>query len=360
MASSDSFENGYVSYSRCGQVQFPEPSDRNVNMMPFIFGDKESLPDNLQCYFPLIEQCPYMADEVGKVGFITVHESYVVAVESQRRSGLHIEAPGKAQLSFRPGLEHQWGIGRFYGPDRYDGGIFFASIVADTSMVWNALVDKNVPGIVDKHGSCEHLRGIIGEGTKLDAGELIWMTDCTPHEALIQTESGYRQFFRVITSSVSHWFAAHSTENPKVSLPSNIIVVRSDKFAQDVSDTSEISGKAPMLISGKAPMLPSCNSSAAASWISFICGSIRHIISSLLPPSGETVVETRTEIEQPQVDEVFVDAATTDEEVLPPKSEDLPPGWASSTDTASGETFYYNEETGESSWEKPLIEEADG
>ena len=64
----------------------------------------------------------------------------------------------------------------------------------------------------------------------MDAGELIWMTDMTAHEALPQKESGFRQFFRVVTPSVSHWFADHSTKNPKVPLPSNVKVVHGNKF----------------------------------------------------------------------------------------------------------------------------------
>ena len=118
----------------------------------------------------------------------------------------------------------------FRGHDRFDGGIFMASSVTDTSEVWDALVDSRVPGIVNRWGGCEHIRPLVGEGTKLEAGELIWMTDCTPHEALPQAHSGHRQFFRVVTPAVSHWFADHSTENPKVPLPSNVTVVQGDKF----------------------------------------------------------------------------------------------------------------------------------
>jgi hypothetical protein len=232
---SSGFENGFVAYARVGEVQFPEPANRNVNMMPFIFGDKNSLPDDLKCYFRLIEMCPYMKDDLGKVGYLTVHESYVDVGEAQRREGLHIESPGvfadgANPAAFTPGVEHRWGMGMFWGPDRYEGGIYMASSVAGTSKVWDALVDSTVPGIVDRHGGCEHLRDLIGEGTTLDAGELIWMTDMTPHEALQQKESGFRQFFRVVTPSVTHWFAEHSTANPKVPLPSSVNVVHGNKF----------------------------------------------------------------------------------------------------------------------------------
>ena len=49
---------------------------------------------------------------------------------------------------------------------------------------------------MDKHGGCESLRRYVGPGTKLMAGELVWMTDRTPHEALVQSvTSGAERFF---------------------------------------------------------------------------------------------------------------------------------------------------------------------
>ena len=83
------------------------------------------------------------------------------------------------------------------------------------------------------------MRGLIDNGVPLDAGELIWMTDSTPHEALPQEESGYRQFFRVVTPNVSLWFSEHSTVNPKVPLPSSVTVVRGNKFAPSLDLAEE-------------------------------------------------------------------------------------------------------------------------
>jgi hypothetical protein len=230
-------ELDFVSFAICGTIrQFPTPKDRNVNMMPFVLGKKESLPEYLQCYYDCIQQCPIEKEEKGNVCYLTVHESFVHSQTSQRRQGLHIETPGLAcsssssTASFLPGTEHHWGGGHFYSPDVYKGGIYFASNVSNTSVVYNALVDKNVPGIVDKHGNCEHLRQVIGPGTNLEAGQLVWMTDRTPHEAISQEEDGYRQFFRVVTSNVSHWFEQHSTPNPNVKLPDHVIVVSENKF----------------------------------------------------------------------------------------------------------------------------------
>mmetsp|Transcript_7831 Transcript_7831/g.18867 ORF Transcript_7831/g.18867 Transcript_7831/m.18867 type:complete len:346 (-) Transcript_7831:2773-3810(-) len=231
--------NGYdvssVAFMRLGSIKFPAPNDRNVNMLPFILGRKDSLPEDLQCYYPLIAECPCNFDEFGFVGYLTVHESFVDATKAQRREGLHIESPGffrggaNGTASFTPGQDDGWGWGS-YVDDQYEGGIYMASSVSNTSEVWDALVDKKCPGIVDKHGGCEHLRSLIGKGTKLQAGELFWMTDCTPHEALPQATPGYRQFFRVVSPFVSHWYEDHSTKNPKVGLPDWVKIVKGSKF----------------------------------------------------------------------------------------------------------------------------------
>ena len=250
LTSTNDAKTGYVSFCKVGNINFPEPSGRNVNMLPFILGDKGSLPDDLQCYYPLIDACPFYREDFGKVAYLTVQESAAVEQgKTQRRPGLHIEAPGVlvpnnadetgdngdnnegALCSFKPGVElFRWGTGMFAGPDRYDGGIYTASNVHDTLEVWDALVDCKIPNIVDDHGGCEHLRPLLGPGTKLRAGELVWMTDCTPHEALPQPTTGPRQFFRLVMSDVSHWYAQHSTANPKVPIPDTVTVIGDNKF----------------------------------------------------------------------------------------------------------------------------------
>jgi hypothetical protein len=58
---------GYVSFCKVNQVEFPPSNNRNVNMMPFILGNIESLPEDLKCYYPMIDACPYFREENGKV-----------------------------------------------------------------------------------------------------------------------------------------------------------------------------------------------------------------------------------------------------------------------------------------------------
>lgn len=117
--------------------------------------------------------------------------------------------------------------------DRYEGGIYLASTVGDSTAIWDALVDKSVPGIADRLGGIDHLKCLLPDAsaTKLKAGELVWMTDCTPHQALAQASKGPRTFFRLVMPRVSHWYAAHSTPNPKVRIPSCVKIVQDCKFA---------------------------------------------------------------------------------------------------------------------------------
>jgi len=225
-----------IAFTRCGFVRFPPPNNRNVNMMPFVMGDRDSLPDDLKCYIDLISVCPVMEEEMGKVCYLTVQEGFVDQGNTQRRGGLHIEAPGQLCLGahyFVAGDEHHWGEGVAVSPDELHGGLYFASNVADTTAVWDALVDKKKdPSLVDAHGGIEPLRRFLGRPTLLEANELVWLTDRTPHEALKQTQGGHRQFFRLVTSAISFWFAEHSTPNPLVDLPSHVRVVEGSKFSE--------------------------------------------------------------------------------------------------------------------------------
>ena len=91
------YPNDYVAWTRCGQLEFPPPNGRKVNMLPFIFGDVNSLPDELKCYHECIMKCPMQdsnGDEAtGKVCYLTVHESFVNPQETQRRGCLLYTSP---------------------------------------------------------------------------------------------------------------------------------------------------------------------------------------------------------------------------------------------------------------------------
>merc|ERR1719198_1170580 len=74
--------------------------------MPFVIGRKESIPEEYQHYWPLLEGCqrsrcragfgraPSELLEEGKVGYLTIQESFTEAGHSHRRGGIHAESPG--------------------------------------------------------------------------------------------------------------------------------------------------------------------------------------------------------------------------------------------------------------------------
>ena len=214
--------------SRVAQVVFPAPTGININMMPVVLGEACSVPQEYWHYLPLLCACPLSRSDWGYVGYLTIQESVILEENAtQRRTGLHTDSPG---LQARP--QHggnrtavqivsdfpatlAWGRG-YFDTDavngQYDGGIFLASNVAASTRVWNARVMRDEA--IGSLGDVEHLRSCLGQGYVLDAGEMVWITDKTPHESLPLKAGTYRQFFRLVTSQIGGWYAKHSTPNP--------------------------------------------------------------------------------------------------------------------------------------------------
>jgi hypothetical protein len=112
------------------------------------------------------------------------------------------------------------------------GGIFMGSTVSATTRVWDCQVAHDSV-FIDRLGAVERLRPFLGEGTLLEAGDLVWITDLTPHEAVPLTQHACdRQFFRLVTERVSVWYAEHSTANPLGTVPpKSVRIVKTSKFA---------------------------------------------------------------------------------------------------------------------------------
>jgi len=192
-------------------IEFPKYSGININMLPYIMGMAESIPIEYRDYLPIIEACNLPKSEIGKVGFLTITESVVEAGKSQRRGGIHTEKhPSR-----------NWGGGGWGGRE---GGLYMASNVSDSCMVWDKYIDNPGPG-----GDCQHLENELGRAIVLESGELVWITDGTPHESLPLEIGTRRQFFRLVTSNVSVWYSQNSTENRLGVLP-NCKIIDTNKF----------------------------------------------------------------------------------------------------------------------------------
>ena len=166
-----------IAFAHVDMVEFPESTGRDVNMMPFVMFDRSSLPEDLQCYWPMIRQCTRALvrkdDSPGKpftglgpcaslarsVGYLTVQESVVSRGASQRRPGLHTEGftrlPSESGTCLRTPFWHGWGFGKCMGAGEFEGGIFMASNVDDSCHVYDTLVP---PELVGRGGDISHLR----------------------------------------------------------------------------------------------------------------------------------------------------------------------------------------------------------
>jgi len=166
---------------------------------------------------------------------LTIDENKIEADgETHRRSGLHTESPGIGAHrvenrardydeddsyggpSFDPkasgGLQHflSWGAGSYCTKTAtaycsYIGGIFMSSNVGGSTAVWNCEL-AHLEDTIGDLGDLEHLRSGLGRLTLLAAGELLWLTDMTPHESLPLSAGTARQYFRLLTREVSIWY----------------------------------------------------------------------------------------------------------------------------------------------------------
>ena len=247
------FVPGYAADYEQEKIVFPKRSGININMMPFVLHKefkKCRLPSYLKDYWKcIIYDCIFDDDEIGKICYLTIHESEVGRNDTQRRPGIHTEKPGRLDLrggsgsGFESGqgnslilhnrVYHHWGIGiGSYEKDsfRIRGGIFMASNIANSCRVWDCqIMDDNCIGHL---GDVEHLRSLLPESEVMEPNCLYWLTDRTPHESLPLKKKTYRQFFRLVTSQVSLWFEDHSTKNPLGVVPDPNItkIVKGSKF----------------------------------------------------------------------------------------------------------------------------------
>lgn len=254
-------------------LSFPAPvagEPLNVNMMPIDIMDLErTVPEFLHQYLPMIRTCvvktrvyidakrqkaprqrpsPYenprescnTKDMRNRIAYLTVDERPVSAGQSQRRGGVHVESPGamrhqevgdKSQYTPDLSFYHPWGLGRSTG-EFLEGGIFLASNTADSTAVWNCRIHDTFGDIIGPNGSLERMRDFLGPPTKkLAAGEMIWLSDRTPHESLPLPEATRRQFFRLVVGEIGFWFPHHNTPNPTgFALPSWVKVIEGNKF----------------------------------------------------------------------------------------------------------------------------------
>jgi hypothetical protein len=184
-------------------IEFPEPTGIKCNMMPFIQGDSNSLPEWCKPYKTLIDNT-YI--EHGEIGHLTIDEAFVDAGESQRgynskglERNVHVEVGRTQSLNHWGGPPTPlWG-GRFNVTLDNDTKVLIANNVSGTCRYWDTIEtayteDGDLSDYIERYP--------IETGVLLRAGELLKMSIFTPHECVQQVKSCYRQFIRIVGKGV--------------------------------------------------------------------------------------------------------------------------------------------------------------
>lgn len=232
-----------------GHVEFPKFTGTTINMLPFIMGDKKSLPSQYQNYWSLIESCQLPEADLGKVGYLSVTESITARETSQRRSGIHTEASARAVLGSSSKIVCSWGGGwgggssaplqpqkpatpkkpKMLGEDLkiLQGGLYMASTIKDSCELWDVeLIPTHPMGFVEE-SNLEVLSNLASY--KMDEIELVWVSDKIPHQSLKLPKGTQRQWFRLVTNEIHGWYAKHSTVN-ELGIKPDCPIILEDKF----------------------------------------------------------------------------------------------------------------------------------
>lgn len=222
-----------------------------VNMMPINLKNLDNLPKFCEGYLPLLKLCRSRMNTGSisfepdvLIGYLTIDERPIDPSQPNQRGGLRIESSGMRPLvkrsseyayggNFIPGTEHHSGDGIMMRDERIEGGIFIATTMPNATAVWNCRIIDRKGSVIGSHGNIERLRPLLGQSSRvLQAGELMWITDKTPLEALQLPPGavGKRyQYFRLVVGEVTAWFADESTANPYgVTPPPEVQIIRSD------------------------------------------------------------------------------------------------------------------------------------
>lgn len=183
-------------------IKFPKFKGIKCNMMPFIQGDASSIPKQYKYYEKIINE-NFL--ERGKVGYLTIQESFVKAGNSQRgynssgiRRNVHVEVGRFGDFNCWGGGGGGWG-GRPSTILRDGTKVLIANSISDTCRVWDVedrsyTLDGDLSEYIDKYPE--------NSGVLLKAGELAEINIFTPHECVSQNEDSERQFFRIVGNGV--------------------------------------------------------------------------------------------------------------------------------------------------------------
>lgn len=247
------------------RVRFPEPTNINVTMMPFVAScsfAETKLPEYIRPYAAMISavvQSSFGYNNInqkraeGKIYFLTVHEYQTTGPEEDSRRCSRLRTVNLGKTTRNRKRETTKAIKRSADDDGafgiassssagagscdliickhhsnrrrmkndatcHSGGIYVASSTPNSQRVWDCKIEADPSTgeeTIEKGGDINHLRMFlpVGDALELEGNTLYWMTDRTPHETL-PLECGNHQYFQVVTSQLSAWFTDWYSNNP--------------------------------------------------------------------------------------------------------------------------------------------------
>ncbi len=186
---------------RVGSLVFPTFSGVRIMMMPFHIHDPaRTLPDSLAAWRAAVEALCSRASRARGVAYLTIDEAIVLAGETHRRPGLHVDGIGPN------GERAAWGGGGGWGAR---GMLVAASHVGCRGWA------QTFCGEARANGDCEHLRSECDPAKEvtMHAGEIYWCGPTAVHESLPMTADTRRQFVRLSMPSDAPWYDGY-TKNP--------------------------------------------------------------------------------------------------------------------------------------------------
>lgn len=199
------------------KITFPEFSGIRCLMLPYFQGEAESVPPEYRNGYENIIQNTFL--ERGKIGFLTIDESEVIAGKPHRGARSKTDRALHTEAGRHPDKVYAWGGGGWGSSHRVtldrNTRVLLANNIDDTCAVW------------DTEHENTSLDGDIGEFSYLypyeeavfmKAGEVREIGILTPHESLPIQNCCKRQFLRIVGQGV-HGRESYFTENPLLSLP---------------------------------------------------------------------------------------------------------------------------------------------
>ena len=194
-----------------GGVSLPQSQGTRIMMMPFEFGNIDSIPEEVDGQ-PLSPWRPVVGAIISRlhdkglnpgtgIGYLTIDEAHVARGTTHRRPGLHVDGVGPN------GSKGPWGGGN--GPWGAGGMVILASHAG--SRGWSQ-VFEGVPG---NNGDCQHLADQLSAAAEIifSPNQAFWCGPLAVHESLQLPNDTDRQFCRVSLPSDAPWYEGY-TQNP--------------------------------------------------------------------------------------------------------------------------------------------------